>query len=158
MQRHLYPDDWEQRVRAANLRAGGRCEGCGAVLGTLRISRKHNLYFLPLHTCHINHDPHNPQAEIQKLCPRCHGQTHHWMRGKRTHAHKYGYQTLTVAQLVEAARSGGVEFTPAEAGYYWQVDDLAGEANDLLAALSQALHFLRMERLEHRHMEGHLHG
>src|ERR1700676_4084484 len=69
MQRHLYPDNWKERVQEADCRAGGRCEGCGAVLGTLRVSRKGNLYFLPLHTSHVNHDPENPQAELRKPSP-----------------------------------------------------------------------------------------
>jgi hypothetical protein len=158
MQRHLYPPDWKQRVQEADLRAGGRCEGCGAVLGTLRVSRKHNLYFLPLHTCHVNHDPENPQAQLQKLCPRCHGKSHPWMAGKRTggKAHRYGYQTISVTQLSEAVRAAGLYLSPGEEGYAWRIADLMGTAPDVLDALSQALHCLRMERVAQQ--EGRQHG
>ena len=152
MQRQLYPENWNARVLAADLRAGGRCEGCGAVLGTLRVSHKHNLYFLPLHTCHINHDPENPQAELRKLCPSCHGKTHPWLYGKRAgrRGHRYGYQSVTVTQLIEATRAAGLHLEPVEDGYRWACDDLTGHGVDVLDAVSQALHWLLMERLERR--------
>jgi hypothetical protein len=152
MQRHLYPPDWKQRVQEADLRAGGRCEGCGAVLGTLRVSRQGNLYFLPLHTCHINHDPENPRAQLQKLCPRCHGKTHPWLRGKRTGrtTHRYGYQTVSVTQLSQAARAAGLFLEPGEEGYAWRIASLSGSAPDILEAISQALHCLYMDYLERR--------
>src|SRR5260370_27275028 len=155
MHRHLDPLDWKQRVQEADLRAAGRCEGCGAVLGTLRVSRKGNLYFLPLHTCHINHDPENPRAQLQKLCPRCHGKTHPWLRGKRTRrqAHRYGYQTVSVTQVSEAVRAAGLLLEPGEEGYRWHIPDLVGTAPDVLDALSQALHCLYLNYLEH--LEGH---
>lgn len=158
MQHHLYPPDWKQRVQEADLRAGGRCERCGAVLGTLRVSRKGNLYFLPLHTCHVNHDPENAQAQLQKLCPRCHGKTHPWLYSKRSGRapHRYGYASVSVAQLSAAARAAGLWLEPGEAGYTWRIADLAGEAPDILEALSQALHCLQLGYLEQR--EGHRHG
>lgn len=150
MQRDLYPPDWKQRVQEADLRAGGRCEGCGSVLGTLRVSRKGNLYFLPLHTCHLNHDPENAHAQLQKLCPRCHGKTHPWLRGKRDrrNTHRYGYQTVSVTQLSQAARVAGLFLEPGEEGYTWRIADLSGTAPDVLEALSQALHCLHLDSLE----------
>ena len=158
MQRQLYPADWKERVQEADLRAGGRCEGCGAVLGTMRVSRKGNLYFLPLHTSHVNHDPENPQAELRKLCPSCHSKTHPWLCGKRTPQHQYGYQAITLARVLQAARAGGLEILPDETGtgMRWWMGDLSGEAPDALDAVSQALHCLRMERLE-RTSEGSQH-
>ena len=158
MQHQLYPDNWKQRVAEADSRAGGRCERCGAVLGTMRVSRKHNLYFLPLHTCHINHDPENPQAEVAKLCPRCHGKSHPWRPGTPASERPYGYQAVTLARVLQAARAGGLEITPTEsgAGLCWRIADLAGNAPDVLDAVSQALHCLRMERLAGQ--EGCHHG
>lgn len=157
MQHHLYPPNWKEQVQEADLRAGGRCERCKAVLGTLRVSRKGNLYFLPLHTCHLNHDPENPQATVEKLCPSCHGKTHPWLRGKRAKGkgHRYGYHTVSVRQLSEAARAAGLFLSPGEEGYAWCIASLSGSAPDVLDALSQALHCLYMGYLEHR--EGHQH-
>ena len=159
MQRQLYPDDWKERVQQADLRAGGRCERCKAVLGTMRISRKHNLYLMPLHTCHVNHDPENPQAEVEKLCPSCHGKTHPWLPGTPTKERPYGYQAITLARLLQAARSGGLDIFPDEtgAGMCWRIGDLSGSAVDVLDAVSLALHCLRMDRLE-RASEGSRHG
>jgi hypothetical protein len=159
MQQHLYPDDWKQRVQEADLRAGGRCEGCGAVLGTMRVSRKGNLYFLPLHTSHVNHDPENPHAELRKLCPSCHGKTHPWLPGTPTKERPYGYQAITLSRVLQAARSGGLDILPDEsgAGVCWRIGDLAGNAVDVLDAVTSALHCLRMERLE-RASEGSRHG
>ena len=124
----------------------------------MRVSRKHNLYFLPLHTSHVNHDPENPQAEIEKLCPSCHGKSHPWLPGTPKKERPYGYQTITLARLLQAARAGGLEITPDEsgAGVCWRIADLAGHAPDVLDAVSQALHCLRMEWLEQR--EGCQHG
>jgi len=158
MQRHLYPPEWNERVQEADLRAGGRCERCGAVLGTLRVSRKHNLYFLPLHTCHVNHDPENPQAEVEKLCPSCHGKSHPWLPGTPTKERPYGYQPVTLARVLQAARAGGLEIIPqaSGAGVCWRIADLVGEAPDVLDALASALHCLRMDRLEQQ--EGRQHG
>src|SRR5260370_20097367 len=157
MQQHLYPDDWKQRVQEAALRAGGRCEGSGAVLGTMRVSRKGNVYFLPLHTGHVNHDPENPQAELRKLCPSCHSKTHPWLRGKRTPQHRYGYQAITLARVRQAARVGGLDIVPDEtgAGMCWRISGLAGNAIDVLDAISSALHCLGMERLERQDRRGH---
>jgi hypothetical protein len=158
MQRHLYPPDWKERVQAADLNAGGRCERCGAILGTLRVSRKGNLYFLALHTCRVNNDPENPEAELQKLCPRCHWETHPWLHGKRGQSHRQGYRSITQGCLLRTARSGGLSIIPdgTGAGYTWEIGDVSGEALDVLDAISQALHCLRMERLEHQ--EGGRHG
>jgi hypothetical protein len=158
MQRHLYPPDWKQRVQEADLRAAGRCESCGAVLGTLRVSRKGNLYFLPLHTCHINHDPENPQAQLQKLCPHCHAKTHPWLRGKRDRRkpHRSGYQTVSVTQVSESVRAAGLVLEPGEEAYTWRIADLVGTAPDVLDAISQALHCLCMDYLEQQ--EGSQHG
>ena len=155
MQRDLYPPDWKQRVQEADLRAGGRCERCKAVLGTLRVSRKGNLYFLPLHTCHVNHDPENLQATVEKLCPSCHGKTHPWLYGKRSGSkgHRYGYQTVSVTQLSEAVRAAGLFLEPGEEGYAWRIADLAGTSPDVLDALSQALHCLHMDYLERQQKE-----
>jgi hypothetical protein len=158
MQHHLYPPDWKERVQEADLRAGGRCERCGAVLGTVRLSRKHNLYFLLLHTSHVNHDPENPQAQVEKLCPSCHGKSHPWRPGTPTKEHPYGYQPVTLARVLQATRAGGLDVTPDKSGtgMCWRIGDLSGTAPDVLDALSSALHCLRMERLERQ--EGHQHG
>jgi hypothetical protein len=158
MQQHLYPDNWKQRVQEADQRAGGRCERCGAVLGTMRLSRKRQLYLMPLHTCHINHDPENPQAEIEKLCPSCHGKSHPWRPGTPARERPYGYQPVTLGRVLQAVRVGGLEIIPqgSSAGVSWRIAGLAGESPDVLDALTSALHCLRMERLEQE--EGSQHG
>jgi len=159
MQRHLYPADLKERVLAADQRAGGRCERCGAVLGTMHLSRKHKLYLMPLHTSHVNHDPENPQAEVEKLCPSCHGKAHPWLPGTPTKERPSGYQAIQLARVLHAARAGGLEITQDEsgAGVCWRIGDLAGNAPDVLDAITSALHCLRMERLE-RESEGSRHG
>lgn len=150
MQRYPYPLDWKEQVQAADLRAGGKCERCGAVLGTMRLSRNHNLYLMPLHTCHVNHDPENPQAEVEKLCPRCHGKSHPWVPRTPTKKRPYGYQPVTLGRVLQAARVGGLEITlqASGSGVSWRIADLGGEAPDILDALASALHCLRMERLD----------
>jgi hypothetical protein len=152
MQRHLYPADWKERVQQADQRAGGRCECCGAVLGTMRVSRKGKLYLMPLHTSHVNHDPENPQADLRKLCPSCHGKTHPWLHGKRGDSRRHGYRPVSQERLLRAAASGGLSITPdgTGTGYTWEIGDLSGAAPDALDAVSQALHCLRMERLKER--------
>ena len=157
MQRHLYPADWKERVQAADQRAGGRCERCGAVLGTMRLSRKHKLYLMPLHTTHVNHDPENPQADLRKLCPRCHDKTHPWPPGTPTKERPSGYQAIQLARVLQAARAGGLSITPEEsgAGVCWRLADLCGTAPDVLDAISQALHCQRMERLEEQEANQH---
>jgi hypothetical protein len=159
MQRHLYPADWKERVQAADQRAGGRCERCGAVLGTMRLSRKRQLYLMPLHTSHVNHDPENPQAQVEKLCPSCHGKSHPWLPGTPTKERPYGYQPVTLARVLQAARAGGLHITPHESGtgMCWRIAELSGNAVDVLDAVSLALHCLRMELLE-RESEGSRHG
>jgi len=117
-------------------------------MGTLRISRNYNLYFLPLHTSHINHDPWNPEAELRALCPSCHGKTHKGMRGKHIAPHKQGYQTISVARLVAEARGAGLHITQESGRYAWQIDTLSGVGSDVLDAIGSALHCLLMERME----------
>jgi hypothetical protein len=148
MQHILYPDNWKQRSHTCIEQAGRRCQQCGAPLGALRLSRKYNLYFLPLHASHINHDPWNPDAELRALCPSCHAKTHKGIKGKRGRARSQGYQTIPVSRLVAQARSAGLFITQEESGCTWSLGDLSGTASDVLDALGSALHCLIMERMK----------
>jgi hypothetical protein len=72
-ERHRYPADWEEMALDCKMRAGWRCEHCGAWHGEQRIGRIHGtLYTVFLAACHVNHDPENPDAVLASLCQSCH--------------------------------------------------------------------------------------
>ena len=155
MQHHLYPADWRIRAQACLERADYRCEHCGIRQGTLRVGKHHyNLYFVHLHAAHVNHDPHNPQAELRALCPACHmrhdRRTEYETQG-RSLPKRRGYQSITLERVLRAARAAGLCISPdAESGtgVSWIIGDLSGTAVDVLEAISSALHCLYRERVE----------
>ncbi len=147
MQHDLYPPDWKQRAKACLERANYRCEHCRIPHGTLRVGKYHrNLYFVHLHAAHINHDPDNPQAELQALCPSCH--LKHDRQSERGHVwaiRRQGYQVVSVVRFIAEARSAGLHITQQGRRYAWQIGHLSGLARDPLDALGHALHGLMME-------------
>jgi hypothetical protein len=164
MQHHLYPVDWRSRAQACLEQAGYRCQDCGIQHGSLRVGKHHyNLYFVHLHAAHVNHDPHNPQAELRALCPSCHmhydRRTEHTWQQTRNLPGRRGYQAVTLERVLCVARSGGLSILPdvTGAGCRWSIGDLAGSAPDVLEAIGQALHCLCLERLEQA-QEGGQHG
>ena len=161
MQHHLYPADWRSRAQACLEQAGYRCEDCGMRHGSLRVGQhRYNLYVVYLHAAHVNHDPQNPQAELRALCPACHMKydrcTECTAQGRHL-PRRRGYQPITLERVLGAARSGGLSILPADAdaGYRWNIGDLAGSASDVPEAIGQALHCLCMERLEQREESQH---
>src|SRR6266568_7096894 len=101
MQNTLYPTDWKRRAQACVARAGYRCEDCGIAHGVLRMGkRSKSAYVVYLHAAHVNHDPHNPQAELRALCPACHmhydRRTEHTTQQTRSLPRRRGYQAVTL--------------------------------------------------------------
>jgi len=149
MQHRLYPDHWKQCSQTCLERAGYRCEHCGIPHGTMRVGKhRHNLYFVHLHAAHINHDPHNPLAELRALCPTCHMRHDRQTERKQIAARRQGYQVVALTRLVAHAQSAGLHITQEESGCAWSIGDLSGIASDVLDAIGSALHGLAMERLE----------
>jgi hypothetical protein len=72
MQRELYPDNWEEMALAAKVAANWTCQRCGARRGDRQINRHGQLRKVVLTTAHLNHDPWNPDAELEVMCWPCH--------------------------------------------------------------------------------------
>lgn len=71
--RKRYPKNWRKLVSARREQVGNRCEHCGIVHGTPRLSPwTGNLWPVWLQGAHVNHDPDNPNPELAIVCPRCH--------------------------------------------------------------------------------------
>jgi len=149
MQHHLYPDNWKQRSQACLEQANYRYEHCGMPHGTMRVGKhRHNLYFVHLHAAHINHDPHNPQAELRALCPSCHVRHDRKTERKQVATRRQGDQVISIARLVAHARSAGLHIIQEESSFTWSIDGLSGVASDVLDAIGLALHCLTRERIE----------
>jgi len=149
MQQHLYPTDWKARAAACLARAGYRCEDCGIPHGVLRVGKRSKRpYVVYLHAAHVNHDPDNQEAQLKALCPACHMKYDRRTERKRPAARRQGYQVVSTSRLLVEMRSAGLRITQEGERFYWQVGDLCGLANDLLDAISSAMHCLCMERLE----------
>src|SRR5690242_10012173 len=67
-----YAKNFRQRTDERKKAVGYRCEGCGAAERTIAISKKGSPYMVHLAGSHKNHDPENPNAELQVLCQACH--------------------------------------------------------------------------------------
>lgn len=71
--RQRYGKDWPQKSRECKERAGWQCEECYTPHGTLRTSKwTGKAWPVYLQAAHKHHDPHNPDAELVAVCPRCH--------------------------------------------------------------------------------------
>jgi len=67
-----YPSHWRDLARSAKVAAGWRCAGCGAIHGSLAVSRRSRLYLVALAACHLDHDPSNPAPRLAVYCQACH--------------------------------------------------------------------------------------
>lgn len=68
--RHLYPEDWSDISAAVKLRAGYRCEWCGAGQYTWHPITGS---WVVLTVAHLDHDPTNCDPDnLRALCQRCH--------------------------------------------------------------------------------------
>lgn len=72
MQRDLYPDNWEEIALDAKVAANWTCQRCGVRRGDRQINRRGRLAKVVLTVAHLNHDPWNPDAELEVLCWSCH--------------------------------------------------------------------------------------
>jgi hypothetical protein len=149
MQNTLYPTDWKRRAQACVERAGYHCEDCCIAHGVLRMGkRSKSAYVVYLHAAHVNHDPHNPQAELRALCPSCHLKYDRRTERTRTGARRQGYQVVSTTRLLMEMQGAGLRISKEGDHFSWQVGDLSGLANDLLDAIGSALQCLVMERAE----------
>lgn len=72
MDRTLYPDNWEEMALAAKIAANWTCQRCGVCRGDRQINRHGRLVKVVLTTAHLNHDPWNPDADLEVMCWPCH--------------------------------------------------------------------------------------
>jgi hypothetical protein len=152
MQQNLYPADWKLLAQACLARAGYRCEDCGIPHGVLRVGkRSKSAYVVYLHAAHVNHDPHNPQAELRALCSSCHLKYDRHTERKQAGARRQGYQVVSTTSLLMEMQGAGLRISQEGDRFAWQVGDLSGLANDLLDAIGSALHCLLVERVEEVH-------
>lgn len=67
-----YAKNFRRRTEERKKAVGYRCEICGAAERSIGVSKEGNPYMIYLCGSHVNHDPWNPEAEIQVLCQACH--------------------------------------------------------------------------------------
>jgi hypothetical protein len=67
-----YPSQWCDLAHSAKVAAGWRCAGCGALHGSLTVSRRNRLYRVALAACDLDHDPSNPTPRLVVYCQACH--------------------------------------------------------------------------------------
>lgn len=68
-----YGPTWRKRSRQCRELAGNRCQKCGIIHGTPKVSIwTGRLWPVWLQAAHINHDPENESAELIAVCPACH--------------------------------------------------------------------------------------
>jgi hypothetical protein len=109
MQQDLYPLDWKARAAACLARAGYCCEHCSIPHGVLRVGkRSKSPYVVYVHAAHINHDPENPQAELQALCPACHMKHDRRTERKETFPRRQGYQVVSTSRLLLEMHGAGL--------------------------------------------------
>lgn len=70
--KHKYAANFKKRSLECKEAAGHICQKCGVVRGTELISWAGNLWRCYMVAAHVNHDPHNPEAVLICVCPRCH--------------------------------------------------------------------------------------
>lgn len=116
MQRHLYPDNWEEIALAVKESAGWVCQWCerpcrrpGESVEDLALRLPFewvgDLFdggFRPtrftLTVAHLDHDPHNPNARLAVLCAPCHCRydLRQMARKRQLKAERNGQLTLTL--------------------------------------------------------------
>lgn len=67
-----YAKNFRQRTEERKQAVGFRCEKCGAADLSIAVSKTGSPYMVHLAGSHVNHDPWNPNAELQVLCQACH--------------------------------------------------------------------------------------
>lgn len=67
-----YAKNFRQRTDDRKKAVGDRCEGCDAAERSIAVSKTGKVYMVYLAGSHVNHDPWNPDAELQVLCQACH--------------------------------------------------------------------------------------
>ena len=153
MMRDLYAPNYAQRREEELWRAAGQCENiidgqrCPNRIGTLKISHAHNLYFEQLYIHHVNDDPENDEAELICYCASCHMKAHRQpVAGGKATARKQGYRVVRIEQLLcRLAAAGFSARYTEECRVNWQLGLFAGEAADMLDALTMCLHWLSAE-------------
>jgi hypothetical protein len=83
------PSWWHDLARSAKEAAGWRCAGCGAMHGSLAVSRRNCLYRVALAACNLDHDRTHPTPRLAVYCQACHLRydTFQRWRSRRRHAH-----------------------------------------------------------------------
>ena len=167
MMRELYAPNYPQRREEALLRAAGRCENmvdgqrCPNRIGTFKISHAHNLYFEQLYIHHVNDDPENEDAELICYCASCHMKVHRQpVADGKASPHKQGYRVVKLERLLCSLAAVGFSASyNEECRVNWRLGPFAGEAADMLDALTMCLHWLNaeardlQEALDHTQME-----
>ena len=149
MQQQLSPAGWKRRAQARGARAGYRWEDCSSTPCVLRMGkRSKSACVVYLHAAHVNHDPHNPQAELRALCPSCHLKYDRRTERKQAGARRQGYQVVSTTRLLMEMQGAGLRISQEGDRFAWQVGDRSGLANDLLDAISSALQCLVREWVE----------
>ena len=67
-----YAKNFRKRTDERKKAVGYRCEACGAAELSIAVSKTGRPYMVYLAGSHVNHDPWNPNAELQVLCQACH--------------------------------------------------------------------------------------
>lgn len=69
---HKYAPNFKARALACKEAAGHSCKECGIVRGTELVSWSGRRWKVYMVAAHVDHDPHNPNARLACVCPRCH--------------------------------------------------------------------------------------
>jgi hypothetical protein len=88
-QRPYSPSYWPKLAHAAKEAAGWRCTRCGAMQGSIAISRRNCLYRVALAACHLDHDPANPVPCLAVYCQACHLRCDVFQRWRSRRRHAY---------------------------------------------------------------------
>mgnify|MGYP001154917311 CR=1 FL=1 len=88
MERERYPDNWEEIALNVKREADWKCQRCGrqcrlqgiTIAEWLELARdcpdyeekKSHPHRWTMSVAHLNHDPENPNAELEAMCSACH--------------------------------------------------------------------------------------
>jgi hypothetical protein len=148
MIRDLYAANHQERREQAIQETDNHCSSCKTLLGQVKVSRRHRLWFDYGQLHHPNGDPENPDALVEILCASCHMRAHRLPEKNKGKAarRKTGYEVIRIPVLLERLSSLGLRYWDTETGRVaWQVGDLSGEAADSLDVVLTAFHWLTAE-------------
>jgi hypothetical protein len=152
MQQHLSPAGWKRRAQARVARVGYRWEDCSIPHGVLRMGKRSKSASVGyLHAAHVNHDSHNPQAELRALCPCRQLKYDRRTERKRAGARRQGYQVVSTTRWLMEMQGAGLRITQEGDRFAWQVDDRFGLADGLLDAIGSAPQCLVRDRVQEVH-------